>query len=189
MGKKKTKKLTQRELENYKELLLEKRREILSDVLAMEENVFQGGGELSTMPVHMADIGTDSYEQEFSLGLMEEEKRNLVDIQQALLRIDQGTFGICEGLGIPIEKERLEAIPWTRYSLEYARMREKGTTGVGSFRRRPIDIERDDESEQEDLEEDASMDTASLDLDDEVEIEDIEDETADSIDPDEDELD
>ena len=72
------------------------------------------------MPVHMADLGSDSFEQEFSLGLMAEEKKILEEIRQALLRIESGTFGICEGMGITIEKNRLEAIPWTRYSLEYA---------------------------------------------------------------------
>lgn len=152
MGKKKAKKLSARELQKYKELLLEKRREILADVTCIEENIFQGGGELSSMPVHMADIGTDSYEQEFSLGLMEEGKKNLVEIQQALKRIDEGTFGICEGLGIPIEKVRLEAIPWTRYSLEYARMMEKGLGGPGSFKRRPIDIQREDEMDEQEIE-------------------------------------
>lgn len=152
MGKKKAKKLSARELQKYKELLLEKRREILADVTCIEENIFQGGGELSSMPVHMADIGTDSYEQEFSLGLMEEGKKNLVEIQQALKRIDEGTFGICEGLGIPIEKVRLEAIPWTRYSLEYARMMEKGLGGPGMFKRRPIDIQREDEMDEQEIE-------------------------------------
>lgn len=183
MGKKKIKKLTKRELEKYKELLLEKRQEILLDVMAMEENIFQGGGELSSMPVHMADIGTDSYEQEFSLGLMEEEKRNLLEIQQALVRIDQGTFGICEGLGIPIEKERLEAIPWTRYSLEYARRKEQGFFGLGSFRRRPIDIQREEDSEEEVEfeEEDANIDTDPLELDEETGLESLDDGDAEDL--------
>lgn len=170
MGKRKAKKLGRRELDHYRELLLEKRKEILADVMAIEESVFQGGGELSSMPVHMADIGTDSYEQEFSLGLMEEEKRTLAEIQQALARIEDGTFGICEGLGVPIEKERLEAIPWTRYSLEYARMREKGVGGIHTFRRRPIDIERDEDNLEEIPEEE------SLDLEEEAGLEAIEDE-------------
>ena len=100
MAKKKKHCLTEKQLEKYRDLLLEKRQEILADVRCIEENVFQSGGELSSMPLHMADIGTDSYEQEFSLGLMAEERKNLFEIQQALLRIDQGTFGICEGLGI-----------------------------------------------------------------------------------------
>lgn len=152
MGKKKAKKLTATELKKYKELLLAKRREILTVVNSMEENIFQGGGELSSMPVHMADIGTDSYEQEFSLGLIEEGKKNLVEIEQALKRIEDGTFGLCEGLGSPIEKKRLEAIPWTRYSLEYARMMEKGLGGPGSFKHRPIDIQREEEMDEREVE-------------------------------------
>ena len=165
MAKKKKHCLTAKQLEKYKDLLLEKRQEILADVCCIEENVFQSGGELSSMPLHMADIGTDSYEQEFSLGLMAEERKNLFEIQQALLRIDQGTFGICEGLGIPIEENRLEAIPWARYSMEYARMKEKGIYGAAFIKRRPIDIKREEEPDEEDLSSDDSvLDTDVLDL-------------------------
>ena len=81
-AKKKIKNLTQKQLDYYKQLLLEKMKEILVDVGQMEETVFQGGGELSTMPVHLADMGTDSYEQEFNLGLMAEERKTLIEIQQ-----------------------------------------------------------------------------------------------------------
>ncbi|HOQ04432.1 MAG TPA: hypothetical protein PKY88_04395 [Anaerohalosphaeraceae bacterium] len=152
MGKKKAKKLSERELERYKQLLLEKQKEVLADLQSIEQNMFQDGGEISSMPVHLADIGTDNFEQEFSLELMEEAKRTLHEIQLALNRIEEGTFGICEGLGIPIEKERLDAIPWTRYSLEYARQKEK-ENGPGFIKRRPIDIERDSEFEDEDVQE------------------------------------
>ncbi len=156
MAKKKTtKRLAKRELEKYRRLLLEKWTEIVGDVTTMEENIFQGGGELSSMPVHMADIGTDSFEQEFGLELVAEEKKMLDEIQQALKRIETGEFGICEGLGIPIEKRRLEAIPWTRYSLEYAQMLE-GNDGRFKNRSRPLDRDRpvvepdeDDEDEEE----------------------------------------
>jgi RNA polymerase-binding transcription factor DksA len=174
MGKK-AKKLTQKELERYKQLLLEKRKEVLADLQSIEQNMFQDGGEISSMPVHLADIGTDNFEQEFSLELMEEAKRTLHEIQLALERIEDGTFGICEGLGIPIEKERLDAIPWTRYSLEYARQKEK-ENGPGFIKRRPIDIERDSEYEdeeapEEDLEgfEDEDVDMEPLDDEEEPE--------------------
>ncbi len=140
-------KLTAKQLEQYKNLLLEKRQELLGDVSCMEKTVFQGSGEISNMPVHMADIGTDSYEQEFSLGLMAEGKKILVEIDRALLRIEDGSYGICEGLGVPIEKNRLEAIPWTRYSLEYAQKKEKGQPR-NNLRLRPLDIERDDDSQE-----------------------------------------
>ncbi|MHC4950258.1 MAG: TraR/DksA family transcriptional regulator [Planctomycetota bacterium] len=126
MTKKQDKKLSKEQLDHYRGLLVEKMQEILGDVNAMEEAAFQGGGEMSNMPVHLADIGTDSYDQEFNLNLVAEERKTLLDIQKALGRIEDGSFGICEGLGIPIETNRLEAIPWTRYSLEYAQMLESG---------------------------------------------------------------
>lgn len=156
MAKKKTTtRLTEKDVEKYRALLIEKWHEIVGDVTTMEENIFQGGGELSSMPVHMADIGTDSFEQEFGLDLLAEEKKILVEIQKALIRIETGEFGICEGLGVPIEKKRLEAIPWTRYSLEYAQLLEKGQGGFKyrNLKSRPNDIHRDNETDEEEEEE------------------------------------
>ncbi len=172
MEKKKAKKLSERELKRYKELLLEKQKEVLTDLEAIEQNMFQDGGEISTMPVHLADIGTDNFEQEFSLGLMQEAKRTLQEIQQALKRIENGTFGICEGLGIPIEKERLEAIPWTRYSLEYARKKEK-ESGPNFVKRRPIDIDRESDLEEEEEAEEEIEEAEEFDGD--VEMEPLDD--------------
>lgn len=166
------KKLSAKQLEHYRQLLLEKRHEIQGDVSMMEENIFQSGGDISSMPVHLADIGTDSYEQEFSLGLMAEEKKILVEINKALDRINNGSYGICDGLDIPIESNRLEAIPWTRYSLEYARMAESGQDRSDRFRRRPIDIERDGESDESDEEvetESEETTTEKADFDDSME--------------------
>jgi RNA polymerase-binding transcription factor DksA len=138
-NKKQTSKLSKKQLDHYRQLLVEKMYEILGDVSALEETLFQGSGELSKMPVHLADVGTDSYEQEFNLGLVAEERKTLFDIQHAIDRIADGTFGICEGLGTPIESNRLEAIPWTRYSLKYARMIENGQ----AFPDNDIDRHRD----------------------------------------------
>ena len=78
------------------------------------------------MPIHRADIGTDNYEQEFALDLMDSERRILHEIDDALQRVEEGVYGICEGTGQPIPKARLEAQPWARYCVEYARMVEEG---------------------------------------------------------------
>ncbi|MHC5096808.1 MAG: TraR/DksA family transcriptional regulator [Planctomycetota bacterium] len=169
MGKKKqTSGLSKKQLGHYRQLLIEKMYEILGDVNAIEETLFQGSGELSSMPMHLADIGTDSYEQEFNLSLVAEERKTLLDIQQALGRIADGSFGICEGLGTPIEANRLEAIPWTRYSLEYARMIESGKAfDVKNIKIRPIDIQREDNIEDEekidDQDEELTADDIELD--------------------------
>ena len=118
-------------IERFKQLLLQKRREIISNVNEMEDETLKksrldASGDLSSMPIHMADIGTDNYEQEFALGLMDSERKLLKEIDDALQRIEQGIYGICESTGKPILKARLEAKPWARYSVEYAKMLEQG---------------------------------------------------------------
>jgi len=129
--RKKKSRLTAADIKKFKQVLLEKREEILRNVNEFEDEALKksrldAAGDLSSMPIHMADIGTDNYEQEFALGLMDSERKLLKEIDDALERIDQGNYGICEGTGKPIPKARLKANPWARYCVEYARMREQG---------------------------------------------------------------
>jgi len=129
--RKKKRGLLNSEAKHFKELLLKKRREILRNVSEFEDEALKksrldASGDLSSMPIHMADLGTDNYEQEFALGLMDSERRLLREIDQALARIEKKTYGICEGTGKTIPKARLEAQPWARYCVEYARMLEQG---------------------------------------------------------------
>jgi DnaK suppressor protein len=117
--------ITPRELELFRDTLLAKRREIVGDMSSMEREALRNtGSNLSNLPLHMADMGTDNYEQEFTLGLMEKDRKLLRDLNDGLAKIQNGTFGICEGTGKPISKARLEAQPWARYSIEYARKLE-----------------------------------------------------------------
>src|SRR5271156_5186247 len=102
--------LTKSDLQYFRNLLLEKRREILGDVGSMESEAFKGGSNLSNMPIHMADVGTDNFEQEFTLGLIESERQILREIQEALIRLDNGSFGICQGTNKVIPRVRLEAV-------------------------------------------------------------------------------
>jgi len=119
--------LSARELEHFRDLLLEKRRELVGDMNSMEREALQSGDSgLSTLPIHMADMGTDNYEQEFTLGLVEKDRTLLREINHALAKIQNGTYGLCEGNGKPIAKVRLEAHPWARFSIEFARLQEKG---------------------------------------------------------------
>jgi len=115
----------------FREMLLQKRREITRNVSeiegeALKKSRLDASGDLSCMPIHMADIGTDNYEQEFALGLMDSERKILAEIDDALQRIEEGVYGICEGTGKRIPKARLKAQPWARYCVEYARMIEEG---------------------------------------------------------------
>jgi len=128
--------LTAAEIERFKQLLLRKREEILHNVVEIEDETLRksrldASGDLSSMPIHMADLGTDNYQQEFSLGLMDSERRLLTEIDDALQRIENGTYGMCEGTGQPIPKARLEAQPWARYSVEYARIAEQQQQPLG----------------------------------------------------------
>lgn len=129
MKKKKTGKvrLTPEEIKQFKAVLLAKRDEILGNVLSMEdETLRKERTDLSNMPFHMADAGTDNYEMENTLGLMDSERRLLMEIDDALARIEAGTYGICEGNEEPIPKGRLHAIPWARYCVACASKSEKG---------------------------------------------------------------
>jgi RNA polymerase-binding protein DksA len=125
--------LTKDDIEILEQTLLEKRREILRNVTEFEDEALKqsrldASGDLSSMPIHMADLGTDNYEQEFALDLMGSERKLLNEIDDALQRIEKGTYGVCEGTGKPICKARLKAQPWARYSVEYARKLEQGFT-------------------------------------------------------------
>jgi DnaK suppressor protein len=120
--------LNMRDLEHFRDLLLAKRRELVGDMSQMEREALRSSGNsnLSTLPIHMADMGTDNYEQEFTLGLVEKDRNLLREINAALAKIQNGTYGICEGTGKPISRPRLEAQPWARFSIEYARQMERG---------------------------------------------------------------
>lgn len=118
-------KLSRKELNHYRDLLLNKRRELVGDLNAMEtEALRSGGGNLSHMPIHMADIGTDTFDQDFMLGLAANERDQLREIDAALYRIGDRTFGICQMTGQAIPKARLDAKPWAKYTIEAARMAE-----------------------------------------------------------------
>lgn len=121
--------LSAADLKHFQQLLLEKRREILSSVFEIENESLKKShstGDLSSMPIHMADLGSDNYEQDFALGLMNSERKMLHEIDEALERIEKKNYGICLGTGKQIQRARLEAQPWAKYSIEYAQKLEKG---------------------------------------------------------------
>ena len=129
-------KLTDEEVERFKEILFAKRREIVGDVNCIEDETLKKSrldatGDLSSMPIHMADIGTDNYEQEFALDLLDSERKMLEKINEALVRVAENRYGICEGTGEVISRARLEAKPWARYSIEYAKKAEQGFAEEG----------------------------------------------------------
>jgi DnaK suppressor protein len=121
--------LSEAELAEFRDLLLEKRRELVGDVNNMSDEARRAGapgGMASSMPIHMADLGSDTWEQELTLGLIENERGLLREIDEALDRIDKKTYGICIATNKPIGKARLRLKPWAKYCIEYARKLELG---------------------------------------------------------------
>ena len=122
--------LSKPQLKELREILIQKRRALLGDMAGIEDQAIgknrQDRGDLSHMPTHPADIGSDNYEQEFTLGLLESERALLEEINEALERMDNGTYGLCAATGKPIGMARLRARPWAKYCIDYAKLLEKG---------------------------------------------------------------
>lgn len=118
--------LSKKDLLYFKQLLLEKRAELLGDFESMElAREVARGGDVSHMPLHMADVGSDNFEEEFMLGLMEADRKLMIEIDEALRRLAEGYYGVCLDRGVPISRPRLEAKPWAKYCIEAVREREK----------------------------------------------------------------
>jgi RNA polymerase-binding transcription factor DksA len=93
---------------------------------ALRKTRSEASGDLSSMPIHMADIGSDAYEQEFTLSIMATEEETLDLVEQALGRIRDRTYGMCEECGGVIAKKRLEAIPFASMCIRCAERVENG---------------------------------------------------------------
>ena len=118
------------EMKVFKERLLALRARLRGDVsqmadAALKKNRSQANGDLSSMPIHMADIGSDNFEQEFTLSLMQNEEGTLDLIETALERIEDGIYGQCEECGVKIPKTRLNAIPYTTLCVKCASQLEQ----------------------------------------------------------------
>ncbi len=113
------------EMRVYKERLLLLRARLRGDVNAMTEAALsktrsEASGDLSSMPIHMADVGTDNFEQEFTLSLLQNEEETLDQIEAALERIEDGIYGSCVECDGRITKTRLNAIPYTPFCIKCA---------------------------------------------------------------------
>ena len=107
--------------------MLAKQRQILGNVTAMEDEALRRShASPSSASDELADLGTDTYELDNTLSLVGSERGILAEIEGALARIQSGTYGICEGDGQPIGRARLRAIPWTRFCVRCASLRERG---------------------------------------------------------------
>src|SRR5947208_16458010 len=110
--------MTNTELMTYRRQLLALQSRLNTDVSDLADEALGKPGDeatvnLSHVPIHLADQATDSFEQQFTLSLMENQERTLGEIAAALERMEQGTFGYCEECQQTIPQARLEALPYT----------------------------------------------------------------------------
>jgi DnaK suppressor protein len=87
----------------------------------MRQTGGEAAGSLSNTPLHLADLGTDAFEQEVTMSLLENETQTMAEIAGALTRIEDGTYGHCERCGRDIPTERLNVLPYVRYCVPCAR--------------------------------------------------------------------
>ena len=124
------KKFTKSDLKNFKKIVLKKKEEIFADLKHISDDTLrksqkEASGDISGYTYHMADVATDNYDREFSLGLASGERKSLYELDDALKRIEEGTFGICDDCKSSIAKIRLKAVPSARLCIKCQQKREK----------------------------------------------------------------
>jgi DnaK suppressor protein len=122
--------MTRAELDHFRRRLLALKKRVGGVLSELEEDALRAvGGEsaggLSDVPLHPADMGTDNFDEELDLALLENEQQLLVDIDDALARIEAGTYSRCENCHREIPRQRLEALPYARYCIECAEKLER----------------------------------------------------------------
>jgi len=115
--------LGKRELKAYKKLLLDEREHITGEIQHITKDTLKksqkdASGDISGYTYHMADVATDNYEREFSLGIASSEREILYDINEALKRVEDNCYGSCLECGKPITKKRLKAVPHAKHCIK-----------------------------------------------------------------------
>jgi len=115
-------------VQQQKEKLLQLRDAMVDSMAGVAQDTLRAraeGSEASAFGMHQADAGSDAYDRDFALSLLSQEQDALYEIDQALKRIELGTYGVCEMSGKPIPRARLEAIPFARFTVECQSQLEK----------------------------------------------------------------
>ena len=117
-------KLTEKECERYRALLLHIQRELAGDIGALEADAFSNDGTQASVD-NPADAGSDSFAQEFSLELLSRDEDALGEVAEALERIEQGIYGKCQGCEVWIPRSRLSTVPHARRCVSCQRALEE----------------------------------------------------------------
>ena len=121
---------TKVELAKTRKRLIEQKSEVLSELMSIKEDSLgksqkEASGDLSGYSFHMADMATDLYEREFLLGLAEGEREMLFVLDEAIKRIDDGIYGVCDECGESVSKKRLKAMPQAKCCIKCQELKEK----------------------------------------------------------------
>lgn len=124
------KKFTKKDLKEFKKIVLKRKQEVLDDLKHIADDTLrksqkEASGDISGYTYHMADVATDNYDREFSLGLATGERKSLYELDDALKRIEDGSFGICDDCKSTITKIRLKAVPSAQLCIKCQQKREK----------------------------------------------------------------
>ena len=124
------KKFNKKELEYFRKLILKNKEKILDEIKRISEDTLKksqkdAAGDISGYTYHMADVASDTYDREFSLGLASNERQSLYELDEAIKKIEEGTFGICEECKTLITKTRLKVVPFTRLCVKCQEKKEK----------------------------------------------------------------
>ncbi|MDD5465880.1 MAG: TraR/DksA family transcriptional regulator [Candidatus Omnitrophica bacterium] len=124
------KKFSKKDLKEFKKIVLKKKEEIFEDFKHISDDTLrksqkEASGDISGYTYHMADVATDNYDREFSLGLASNERKVLYELDDALKRIEDGSFGVCDDCKSQITKIRLKAVPSARLCIKCQQKREK----------------------------------------------------------------
>lgn len=121
--KRRSAELTSQQILHFRELLEQRRHRLSSDLTLMQDEALKVTGQDNSAD-SVADAGTDNYEQDFTLGLIESEEALAREVDEALIRIEHNAFGVCESCETPIPLARLEILPFTRCCVDCQQKRE-----------------------------------------------------------------
>ncbi len=124
------KKFNKKDLLEFKKIISKRKEEINDEIKHISEDTLKksqkdASGDISGYTYHMADVATDNYDREFSLGLASNDRNSLYELDDAIKRIEDGVFGICEDCKSLITKIRLRAVPQARLCIKCQEKREK----------------------------------------------------------------
>lgn len=146
------------EWEKYYRTLLDLRERLLHQMSGLAK---ESAEEMASYSLHMADSGTDNFDRDFALSLLSSDQDAIYEIEEALKRIEKNTYGVCELTGKAIPRARLDAIPWTRFTVEAQAQLER----EGALRQRRlgqlgtvdstggVEVEEDDDAEEKSVKE------------------------------------